>query len=370
MATFGAAACGGKSSRADGRRQASDSGGTGGSAGGGGANAGDAGAAGDATGGFCSEYVDAICNYYLECDREQFRDLDGCRAALDCYGVSAFLEALTDGRISIDEALLEQCLLTAMTNPCSLKPSLASVNGALDVYRFLQACPGVVIPRQDLGEPCTTSFECQTRLQCDTASSCPGVCRPRYQLGDSCEVQYQQCSVPYGICLNGTCRIPSERGGSCVDELDCKRDLACDPETLTCAEPLFRPGLGETCINDFNGAKPAFICLPGLYCGDGGDIGSPGTCQRLRTEGEPCDYNGCDEGLVCGSLAGAPPVCVGAASEGELCYPGNARSCEDGLNCVAITSEEPATWICIAQPGFGEPCPVLGACGEGLTLEQ
>jgi hypothetical protein len=310
----------------------------------------------------CGALLDAMCTEYVECQRpQQFRDFDHCRSELDCYGVTALREAQAEGHILLHESALVACFRDFYASPCYPPRAQTSVfNDPLDVYQFVSQCPGVLTPLQGVGDVCKADAECEFRLKCQTAS-CPGVCAPRFELGEPCSPDGEQCSIPYGICQGGTCRIPAEVGGSCADDLDCNRDLLCDPSTHRCIAPA-RPGLGGGCIRDINGGKPALLCQPDLFCNDDDAIGKPGVCAEFEREGQACQYNGCAAGLECVALGGGPRVCHAKAPKGGLCDYG-AASCQGDLSCVA-TGGAPPTGVCSEPPSLGQPCQF--DCGPTL----
>ncbi|MEP7050890.1 MAG: hypothetical protein ABJB12_11070 [Pseudomonadota bacterium] len=321
-----------------------------------------AGAAG-AAGALCGTFIDVMCTYYTQCQREQFKDFDHCRSELDCYGVPALRDALAAGHVTLDENALAQCFRDFYASPCDPVRTGASVyNDPLDIYQFLTKCPGVLASLQDVGDPCRADAECKFRLHCSQAS-CPGVCAPRFELGEPCSPDLSQCSIPYGICEQGTCRIPAEAGGSCVDDYDCVRDLLCDPSTRHCVDAVPAP-LGDNCIRDFNGGKPARLCQPNLFCNDQDGYGTLGTCAEFQHEGQACNYNGCAPGLECAALGGGPRVCHAKAAKGGLCDYG-VNYCQGDLLCVPNSAYGvPPTGVCSERPSLGQPC--TADCASGL----
>jgi hypothetical protein len=363
-----AAACGGRSEHATSGRTNAGGSSSGGATTGAGAT-GDEAAAG--AGGsndvapfdrLCREYRYDLCTLYMTCGSDVFHDRADCMRLVDCYGVDALLRARADGHVLVNTDRLFECLSVFEADPCAARGRLLT-NGEYDIFQFLDLCPHAVIPQQSLGDPCDTDAECETRYHC-VSDSCPGVCQPRFELGKACSVEHQQCSIPYGSCLDGTCRIPVEIGQTCVDDLDCKRDLLCDPASQRCVDPPSRPGLGGRCLNDFNGAKPALLCQDGLYCDDGGNIDKGGVCAALLGEGAPCNYLSCQYPLHCMWLRGQQ-VCHGVSTEGELCDPGT-RSCEAGLICQT-TLDDPNAATCVPQFGLDHACNESGQCGPDLV---
>ena len=90
----------------------------------------------------------------------------------------------------------------------------------------------------------------------------------------------------------GTCVVPADVGGSCVDNTSCKAGLAC--ACGTCEIP---PSTGP-CVNG--------LCQVGVAaCANRNN-----TCQPVRGEGESCTVdppNGCAPGLLCNGTVCAPP---------------------------------------------------------------
>jgi hypothetical protein len=310
----------------------------------------------------CDEYRYDICTLYLTCTTEIFHDRADCMKLVDCYGVDALLRARANGHVLVDTDALLECLAAFEARPCAV-PGRTFLTIEPDIFQFLGTCPHAVIPQQKLGDACDTDAECETRYHCVT-ESCPGVCEPRFELGDACTVEHEQCSLPYGACLDGTCRIPVDFGQTCADDLDCQRDLLCDPVSQRCVEPPSRPGLGEPCINDFNGTKPALLCQDGLTCDDGGNIDAGGTCANLGAEGTPCTWDSCQYGLYC-MWFGGQQVCHARSTEGAVCDPSSV-GCEPGLFCQS-TPNDPNVSTCIPQLALGESCNEDGQCGPDLV---
>ena len=309
----------------------------------------------------CDEYRYDLCTFYLTCSSEIFHDRDDGMQLFDCNGVEALLRARADGHVLVNTDAVLECFAGFEADPCASAERFAY--GEDDIFQFLAPCPHAVIPQQSLGDACDADAECETRYQCVT-QSCPGVCQPRFELGDACSVEHQQCSIPYGACLDGSCRIPVDFGQTCTDDLDCKRDLLCDPVSGRCIDPPSRPGLGERCINDFNGTKPAVLCQDGLYCDDGDIIEQGGVCEPLGGEGTPCNYLSCQYGLYCVWLGGQE-ICHAPATAGALCDP-NGVSCEPGLFCQR-TVDDANVAICVPQLALGQACNEEGQCGPDLV---
>jgi hypothetical protein len=312
--------------------------------------------------GLCDEYRYDLCTLFMTCGSEVFHDRADCMKLVDCYGVDALLRARADGHVLVNTDAVRECFASFEAEPCAGTGRLLS-SGEFDIFQFLAACPHAVIPQQGQGDACNTDAECETRYRCVT-ETCPGVCQPRFQLGEACSVEHQQCSIPYGACLDGTCHIPVDFGQTCADDLDCKRDLLCDPVSQRCSEPPSRPGLGQACVNDFNGTKPALLCQDGLFCDDGGRIEQGGVCSAPLGEGAPCTYLSCRDGLYCMWFDGQQ-VCHGLSPEGALCDP-SSRSCETGLICLT-TLDDPNVATCVRQFGLGHACNQSGQCGPDLV---
>jgi len=90
----------------------------------------------------------------------------------------------------------------------------------------------------------------------------------------------------------GTCVVPADVGGGCVDNTSCKPGLAC--ACGTCEIP---PSTGA-CVNG--------MCEVGVaYCENRSN-----TCQPIRAEGESCTVdpiNACAPDLLCNGTVCAPP---------------------------------------------------------------
>lgn len=311
-----------------------------------------------------SRFLDEVCLYYTQCQHVRFRDAEQCREELDPYGVDALLAALAAVHIALDPDLLRQCLNDFEQRPCDPPRTAVTLqNDQLDIYQFLLACPGVLRGLMGEDEPCLADAECGPRLHCEL-SGCPGKCRPYYQLGEPCTFEDEQCALPYaGICLHGTCRVPLGAGAPCGDDLDCLRDLTCDPNQHVCVEPPAHPGLMGQCIRDFSGGKPAITCQSGLYCDDDGHIGQLGLCKPLSVAGEACDYEGCVPGTHCAAIGDGPLIChPDQAALGEPCEP-FLNSCQGDLICPSNGAMR-ASGVCQVGPSLGEPCN--SQCAAGL----
>lgn len=172
------------------------------------------------------------------------------------------------------------------------------------------------------------------------------------------------------------------------EELECaSQDLfPNDPDGDGCGacQPLHGDKLaGASCTEYEYGFSD---CGQGMRC-------QQGTCIELCPEpqrlGEPCDFEGCGEGLYCDVFTDATPVCREKAGDGEDC---SVVECAEQLRCVLGDPMDPMSarceslattgqacmghadcttrycpaGFCEEIPGEGGDCRGTGVCGDGL----
>jgi hypothetical protein len=203
------------------------------------------------------------------------------------------------------------------------------------------------LPVSKVGEPCSSSNECEAGAWCDGAC---GICRNASPEGGECTTPRQCAGRTECVGLSiihadpGRCVRVSEPGDDCDSR--CHGPLHCGPFLSTNPERTCRPleELGE-------------------YCGTHVCLGATSTCQGSGTvcvertpEGAPCadgpPWGGippCMPGLFCTAALGADePACAAPQEPGALCT--HPRQCAS--HRCSGDATEPGT--CLA---WSESCP-------------
>lgn len=326
----------------------------------------DAGAPSGSLEALCGEAVDAMCRFYTQCFHETFRDHEQCTRELECFGVENLKDAVAKGRVTYDASRARECFETLRSDPCRPTVTGTLLNLAYGVDGLLSACPGVIEPRQQQGEECFATGECVYGHRCIEGAGCPGRCERIPGWHEPC-LDRNTCYHPQA-CLDGLCRLLAREGEPCSSPLDCRGDLDCSPEGRCVMVP--RAGLGEPCIRDLNGAKPARLCEDGLFCLLEHNL--TGTCKPLAAAGERCvGDDSCLPGHFCTTFAMLPePVCYPLGDVGALCN--QDAWCRPELRCIgALVTSAFAT--CERPIEFGEPCNSpkgRGPCADGLACDE
>jgi hypothetical protein len=319
-------------------------------------------------------FTQDLCIYLMQCNHARYRDLDHCKAELDCYGLPQLQAAAADGGVVYDPAQVGACNARFLADPCNFAFFLF----APDIFEVLAYCPGTITPQLGPGAPCVSSGECVQGLYCKKPSGCPGTCTPFSKAGESCadsarcDPQLECTSLSSGP-LTEACAPRKKEGDTCsgfscggtencpADPTLCSNpNLWCDPTSKTC-----KPGSGEGqpcgAPQDAGTSTEDIACASNLWC-DQLFVGKPGICRTAGGEGAPCNDLGCSQGLHCTGYvplgAGATlGHCVGLSPAGGPC--GSSTDCQGGAYCGNGT--------CGGGKPFGATCQQDAECQANLT---
>ncbi|HEU5073471.1 MAG TPA: hypothetical protein VFU02_04850, partial [Polyangiaceae bacterium] len=318
----------------------------------------------------CAMYQESVCTKQMRCEIDPgFCDEAHCREAVDCSVLEALRESIERGHIDYDPVAAADCYAALTADPCPFSYGLIVLDIA-GPMTLLNACPGVLQARQDIGDACYGEEECVFGAQCDRELACPGTCviddPPKGREGDPCTTVLgpeQDCVQPL-VCLlpassdsgEQECGAAPRAGDPCESASQCRcngpeaecQSLGCD---LSLGECVPRSQVGEACsLLDATGVPD---CLAPAWC-DGGFDG--GICRPPSGAGEPCSlFSDCLAPLTC-----IGEVCVPAVGPGEVCTFGGdciRGDCVDGV-CTQLAATADA---CDSD----SDCAIGSMCSEG-----
>jgi len=318
----------------------------------------------------CPVFTDDLCIYLMQCNGAAYKDMDHCRAELDCFGLPDLMMSAAQGGVIYDPSQVGACHARFLDDPCHFGFFLFTP----DIFEVLTYCPGTITPERKQGDACVSSGECTQGLYCRKMSStCPGVCTAYAKAGDPCPTADIQCA-PKTICgSNDVCRPYASAGDSCATAADCGPSIICinDPtcvnDNLWCDVPAGvckkGGGVGAACGPVMGNVGDQAYCASGLWCDDV-FIDTVGTC-RANDGGQdsPCNDNGgCQKGLHCAGYVALGTgatlgKCAPPAPSGGACR--SASDCQTGLRCIASA--------CAAPGGLGAACSADADCQKGFT---
>ncbi len=306
------------------------------------------------------------------------------------------LEAVADGRRSLDVAQARECLAQARALRLSM-PGY-QLRASAD-WRALRdgVCAGFSVGLRSAGQSCVDDWDCAAGLGCH--SDAPTVagsktCSPRAALGEPCNLEYHRCVAgaycDAGADHAGTCRAQLAAGQPCATGEECLSGI-CRDDTDVC-QPLVE--LGAPCTESAEcSGTPCAVCRPlvgegPLVCslagGDGeycrtwddcaSDLGCTGhVCQALPA-GATCGPHECAF-LVGENLCNDDPECTWEVHAGfgfcvstdqHLCQPGlscwSANDCGGGIDEPTCLSRPGCHWLADKQLGAAFCVDALGAC--------
>jgi hypothetical protein len=361
-------------------------------------------------GDLCPLFTQDLCIYLMQCSHARYRDLDHCKAELDCYGLPQLEAAAAEGGVIYDPAQVGACNARFLADPCGFAFFLF----APDIFEVLSYCPGTITPQLEAGTPCVSSGECTAGLYCKKDSGCPGTCTPFAKVGESCAGSARcdaqlECTTVLSGPLTDVCELPKKAGDSCA-ESTCGSTENCPADPTQCSNPnLWCDSTSKTCKpgareeeacgppQDAGTSAGEVACASNLWC-DQVFLGKPGICRAAGGVGAPCNDLGCSSGLHC---AGYVPLgagatlghCVGPSSAGGPCrsssdcqggsYCGDGTcgggkpvgaTCQGDTDCLAGLTCHSATCAHAAYPG--DPCDgtntvcVFSLCRNGSCVDH
>lgn len=295
---------------------------------------------------------------------------DTCVHDNDCAS-PMFCQPLGDG----SGVCTTQCQTASPNCPAGFECVAYSNQPSLGVC--LEDQGGTGDPKKEVGEPCESSYDCETMLcvaesggafcrqQCTSASQCPD--------GQTC---MSLSGVSFGACFEAEEPPPSggkDIGESCESGAECESGLcAGDGYSFTCTEPC----------QDQDDCPAGYQCYPldggggGCFKTEGKDVGDSCSLAADCLSGKCVSIGGspyfCTD--VCASTADCPcgMQCI-STTDGLYCGPGEKVACvPDGASCAA--DSECSSGLC-ADGVCATACSIYqtgGAChgGEGcLRLE-
>jgi len=315
----------------------------------------------------CPVFVGDLCAYLTQCLGEKFRDLDQCKAEVDCYGLPELQASAAKGSVVYDPSQVGQCHARFLGDPCNFAFFLFTP----DIFEVLSYCPNTITPRLTVGGACVSNGECSDGLYCKKdQGKCPGSCAPFAASGESC-ADGTPCS-PHSSCNSrGLCHVAAKVGDTCKDASDCDGNILClgedCPAQLYCDANAGACKLGASegmpCGAVAGTSMPLVACERGLFC-DAVFIDKVGACRKPGGAGTPCNQSGCSTGFHCiGYQAlGATPqlgMCAGPSAAGGACV--GQADCAAGLVCSSN--------LCGAPLALGAACTQDAECGPGTACD-
>ena len=304
--------------------------------GGGSPDATDGATQGDAGGGSCGAYFDAIRASTAQCVPTMLAlaaPLTGALAAGDRDAFLAACEALSQAPGSSNfDSQLDACTAIVQANTaCTFAPA-CTIKGSLAD-----------------GQPCANGAQCAggNCLLANATTEPPcGTCGEFAQPNDPCP-HGNECDPTTSGCIEGTCVAYATQGTACTvfDGPPCPPNLLCQ----SACEPY--PGKGQPCGQQFFCAEP-YRCI-NFTCSDA--VQQNGSCTSSRE---------CADGLVCSGSTCQPQSFVGL---GQTCGSVNNAlvGCQPGLRCDDVTTHE-----CIALTAQGGTCtPDQYLCSDFLLCD-
>jgi hypothetical protein len=322
-----------------------------------------------ALGDLCPLFTQDLCVYLMQCNHAQYRDVDHCKAELDCFGLPQLEQAAAEGGVTYDPSKVGACHARFQADPCTFGFFLFTP----DIFEVLALCPGTITPLLGAGAPCISSGECTQGLYCKKDSGCPGVCTAFSTVGQSCSGTARcdpslECETATSGPLTDFCAFAPEAGAPCNgncgsteycpdDPTHCSQNLWCDGTTSKCAPGV---GVGAAC-----GPQPdaggSIACASNLWCNQVFSD-KPGNCVAPSGANAPCNDLGCQKGFHCVGYVPLGPdaglgTCVGPSPSGGPCK--STADCAGGAYCGNGT--------CGGGLALGASCQRDVDCQSGLT---
>lgn len=320
----------------------------------------------------CPLFTNDLCVYLMQCAHAAYRDMDHCKAEVDCYGLPVLTAAAAAGKVLYDPSAVGTCSAKFLNDPCNF---FGSAPWSTDIFSVLAQCPGAIAAKVPVGDACEAATgECATGYCQKTDRVCPGKCTAYGQVGDSCagsapcdatlRCNDQRLCAPYGK-VGDLCQTAED----CPPTVTCPVGDAsctparyfCDPATKACKAAV---GEGSPCGYVLGAGLGTIVCADGLWC-DQGALTASGTCRMSGGAGAPCsEYGGCAYGakLHCVGTDSSHPaamvgVCTPQGSVGASCT--FESDCQADLHCAANKA-------CAAPAAVGGACSTRTDCATGL----
>jgi len=294
------------------------------------------------------------------------------------------------GVLDIDRTELENCWRRLASEP----------DCAEGMTNFIRNCKSALGANQALGEPCGSHAECAGRAYCAGSdfpppsrmpgmpprTTCPWTCQALARESEPCELN-SGCADDL-VCRGdpGRCGPQAGLGDPCdPSQLECMHPLYCLPDEAgeqRCASDVLRLPSGAACSNDdavwFLLCPESEACVP-----DESDAAEPaqGVCAEPSKQGQSCfprrllRTDSCETGLFCLVSDGVRGTCQPLRSKGQPCKEISlllgdqaGEYCAPPLLCVAVQGNEAS---CQAPVGVGQLCDeehvvcAAGKCESG-----
>jgi hypothetical protein len=327
---------------------------------------------------FGSCFFAAPIKYCEYLDVEIFEDLPAV------FAREVLADAVAAGRVTYDGAAAASCLADLRDMSCTDFMLLMLE----DADPFV-AC-GIVTGTIADGNDCNLNSECVTEYaRCEReARDAPvceaGICEAPLPVGGNCS-EGGRC-VPGAICYEGACRS-GLAGSPCSRPEHCRHDYFCN--NGTCAADF---STNASCTDDSQCTYPdsciglelpestsgncgrsdrendpcdgRYRCGPGLWCDQGTDTASLGTCKPLPVAGEGCTPT---EKCRADARCDANGQCVEKGDPNATCRD-SSEGCHFGLYCSNELNQD-ASGICLAPAPTNNACSYGGHCQSGFCEE-
>lgn len=319
-------------------------------------------------GDLCPLFTRDLCVYLMQCEGARYEDATHCERELSCFGLPQLTAAAERGAVDYDPSQVGACHARFEASPCTFGAFIFTP----DIYDVLQYCPGAVVPKGQLGEPCAADGECGEGSYCHKGATaqCPGACRAPAAAGQSC-ADGGRCAEGLS-CDQNVCAPKQQAGSPC--EFACEYGLSCPkgeicPGNIWCNEQgLCETGRleGEACgvMGEAGPGRANAQCAIHLWC-DSSENGT-GVCRKPSAEGGPCRvaFSACEDGLHCVGAsadgAGARGTCQPPSPAGVDCEGDD--DCQSGLACVLEK--------CAVPGAVGATCSGNGDCATALVCVE
>lgn len=222
-------------------------------------------------------------------------------------------DAAAAGRVTFDAQVADKCAQAAEAHA----KSQVGLHFSVPDIDEIAECKGLVVGKQDEGQPCKTSIECKGELTCiDGHKHRDGTCmKVPTKPGEACDGAFfrmhdlghkakcgpgLECDLPDTKNAAPVCKKAKAAGAACVESDECADNLWCKAGKCDSGPP---GDVGAACVDD------ADDCKDGLFC-EKAKGQKTGKCAAKKAAGQPCaDVFECrgeckkDEGKPAGTCA-------------------------------------------------------------------